>query len=240
MSLKPERRRTPPAAREEAVSTPRFFERASEERRLDRLIALFQGAIAAHGATAHHCFRLVLDRHAIALFGNAPLHAPALSAAAARTGLAERPERLAADRNRGVTLLTFPVILPMIEPLIVAVAMDDSAAIAIDRSKASYLNGLSTIYAMKAMPLWEIEEDVDTIAPISLKERLALALLLSGHAHAEIAQRLQCTPQAVALHMANARRKLAVADEAEAVAIAARRGWLHIPQDFGIIRKGYR
>src|SRR3546814_17967901 len=49
--------------------------------------------------------------------------------------------------------MTFPVPLPMGDPLLVSIAFDEITAAGVDRQKRARLNGLATIYAMKALPL---------------------------------------------------------------------------------------
>src|SRR3546814_10567922 len=87
--------------------------------------------------------------------------------------------------------MTFPVPLPMGDPLLVSIAFDEITAAGVDRQKRARLNGLATIYAMKALPLWEIEEDVETSCPLTLKERITLGMILCGAPHFEIAERLR-------------------------------------------------
>src|SRR3546814_9870864 len=71
-----------------------------------------------------------------------------------------------------------------------SIAFDEITAAGVDRQKRARLNGLATIYAMKALPLWEIEEDVETSCPLTLKERITLGMILCGAPHFEIAERL--------------------------------------------------
>src|SRR3546814_5571888 len=54
--------------------------------------------------------------------------------------------------------------------LLVSIAFDEITAAGVDRQKRALLNGLATIYAMKALPLWEIEEDVETSCPLRSEE----------------------------------------------------------------------
>src|SRR3546814_20579799 len=86
---------------------------------------------------------------------------------------------------------------------------------------------------MKALPLWEIEEDVETSCPLTLKERITLGMILCGAPHFEIAERLNCSISAISRHMSNAIDKLSTEGESAAIALAARRGWLHLPHEFG-------
>lgn len=219
------------------LTTPQFFDRAGEEQLLSRLMSLFEGVISSEHVQAHHCSRLVLDSHLFPLFGTSPDHAAIIGG---RIGsdpmLAERPGIVERAGN-GLALLTFPVPLPMGEPLIVSLALNSREAEEIDRQRRARLNGLATIYAMKALPLWEIEEDIETASPLTLKERITLAMTLCGAAHIDIAEQLNCSIRAISGHISNAARKLEVEGETQAIALAARRGWLNIPHEFGITDK---
>src|SRR3546814_12842175 len=83
-----------------------------------------------------------------------------------------------------------PVLLPMSDPLIVSIGIDEGILGELARSTRARANGYATIYAMKAHPLWEIEEDIETATPLPLKERIGLAMMLSGRTRFEIAEHL--------------------------------------------------
>src|SRR3546814_9930372 len=73
-----------------------------------------------------------------------------------------------------------PVLLPMSDPLIVSIGIAEGILCELDRSTRARANGYATIYAMKAHPLWEIDEDIETATPLTLPERLGFAMMLSG------------------------------------------------------------
>lgn len=220
----------------EPLSTPQFFNQAGQAQQLSRLQQLFQQVIESEQALNHQCSRLVLGFHIVPLFGTADDHAKTLGGRiAADPDLAAGPALIAGKDGR--PLMTFPVPLPMGDPLLVSIAFDEITAAGVDRQKRARLNGLATIYAMKALPLWEIEEDVETSCPLTLKERITLAMILCGAAHFEIAERLNCSISAISRHMGNAIDKLSTEGESAAIALAARRGWLHLPHEFGIPKK---
>ena len=218
----------------EPLSTPRFFEMAGRERSLQRLIDLFQDTIRSEKAVDHQCSRLALGWYAVPLFGTAPAHSERLRAqiaAAPSTDISEHPSLIPALKTGEPALLSFPVSLGLGDPLIVTLGMPANEAAQIDRRQRSRLNGLATIYAMRAVPLWEIEEDIETASPLTLRQRIVLAMVLSGHSHIEIARHLDSSLRTVATHLDNAVERLKAADEADAIALAARRGWLHLPQE---------
>lgn len=217
----------------EPPTTPQFFELAGEEKNLTQLILLFQSAMTIVDAKDHHCSRLVMHHHVVPLFGNAPGHAARIAGEAKvrKHALATRPGIISPPDPAGQALMIVPVLLPMSDPLIVSIGIDERISGELDRSTRARVNGYATIYAMKAHPLWEIEEDIETATPLTLKERIGLAMMLSGRTRFEIAEHLHCSIQAVERHLTNATHKLGTRDEVAAVALAARRGWLHLPQN---------
>src|SRR3546814_16591859 len=124
----------------------------------------------------------------------------------------------------GRPLMTFPVPLPMGDPLLVSIAFDEITAAGVDRQKRARLNGLATIYAMKALPLWEIEEDVETSCPLTLKERITLGMILCGAPHFDIAERLHCSISAISRNMITAIPKLSTQSESATNPPATRPG----------------
>lgn len=96
----------------------------------------------------------------------------------------------------------------------------------LDRPTRARLNALATVYGMCGRSLVELGEDVDTAAPLSLRERRCLALFALGRNDWEISTELAITMQTVSRHFEGAGRKLGTHGRAEAVAAAARYGWL--------------
>ena len=96
----------------------------------------------------------------------------------------------------------------------------------LDRMVRARLNALATVYGMCGRSLVELGEDVETAAPLTLRERRCLALFALGRNDWEISTELAVTMQTVSRHFEGAGRKLGTHGRAEAVAIAARHGWL--------------
>src|SRR3546814_11476380 len=84
----------------------------------------------------------------VPLFGTADDHAKTLGRRiAADPDLAAGPALIAGKGGR--PLMTFPVPLPMGDPLLVSIAFDELTAAAVDRQKRARLNGLATLYVKK-------------------------------------------------------------------------------------------
>lgn len=99
-------------------------------------------------------------------------------------------------------------------------------AASVGRSLAARLAGTAELYATFGVAMLQRESDVATSVGLGLAERQCLAQLLLGHGEGEIAAKLGIDPLAVAEHVRTATRTLGVATRAEAIALAARRGWL--------------
>ncbi len=219
----------PAVGKSAALSTPRFQELVQKTSDLARATELFDQAISSAGAVNHLCSRLVLECHAVPLFGEANHHCVRITTAAQSDMWdIESPLMMPPRGKFTEALLMIPVPLLLGDPLIVSIGFDEPQA-AVDRSIRARLHGLSVIYAHRALTLWEIEEDIETSAPLTLKERIVFALLLSGYPQWDIAQRMECSLDGVSAHIENATVKMRAADTATAVAMAARRGWLHLP-----------
>lgn len=96
----------------------------------------------------------------------------------------------------------------------------------LDARESARLSGWAEVYASFASALLERAQDVPTAIGLGLAQRQCLGLVLVGRTDLEIAESLGITPLAVRGHIADAVEKLDVATRAEAVSIAARRGWL--------------
>lgn len=96
----------------------------------------------------------------------------------------------------------------------------------LDSRDSARLSGWAEVYASFASALLERAQDVPTADGLGLAQRQCLALVLVGRSDLDIANVLGITPLAVRGHIDDAAAKLNVASRAEAVSIAARRGWL--------------
>lgn len=97
---------------------------------------------------------------------------------------------------------------------------------AIDRARQARMHLLAVVYAERRDTLMAEARDLATAVPLTLVERQLFGLLLTGGTIGDVAPRLDRSPRAIDLHLMRAAARLGVADPAEAVALAARRGWL--------------
>jgi len=95
-----------------------------------------------------------------------------------------------------------------------------------DRAALARLQGFCEVYATYGYPLLERQQDIATNAGLGIVQRRCLALVLTGHPDYEIADVLDLTPFSVRAHIDHAMDVLGTKSRAEAVATAARRGWL--------------
>lgn len=228
-----------PARKPQAPGIQHFQTALAGTTRLDRATEMFGQAIEHGGATGHQCSRLVLEQHAFPLFGDAAHHGKRISELAqSDTWDIESPAFLPARKQETEALLAIPVQMLTGDPLVVSIGFDEGDTRAIDMQLRAQLHGLAVIYAQRAVTLWEIEEDIETVTPLTLKERLSFAMLLCGLPPFEIALEMDCSPAAVSAFIQSATGKLKTADTAAAVALAARRGWLHIPHELAKHQRG--
>ena len=68
------------------------------------------------------------------------------------------------------------------------------------------------------------------VTPLTARELTVLTELASGHGNEAIARALRMSPNTVRTHVQNILSKLGVHSKLEAVAMAIRQGWVHIPQ----------
>ena len=221
-----------------SVGTPEFLSMAYREDSLGRLTDLFTKNIKSMHARNHLCPRLVVGKYAAPLFGNCSEHAEEISYLFKSNQYDYRKNIVIyTNKNNYDMIIGFMIDLPLGDPLILSIGYNRHIYEAIDIDTRSKLAAIATIYAMKALPLWEIEEDLETASPLTLMERTVLAMILTGLSRFEIAHWLDRSVAAVTRHIGNAIEKVGGRDEAEAVAIAARHGWLHFPHGFGMINK---
>ena len=185
---------------------------------LPALSAAFAGAIAAEGYDTHCCLRASPDAAPEILFGDAR----SLSGAA-RHLVDESPEYPVPFAAGGHHDLLVPVQCWQADALFVLVAGRPDSP---DRATIARVHGLAEVLATYGYSLFERQQDIATGAGLGLVQRRCLALILTGHRDVDIARLLDLTPLAVEGHLAQAMILLDADIRAQAVAIAARRGWL--------------
>lgn len=102
----------------------------------------------------------------------------------------------------------------------------DGRRVPIGPALRASLQGRSEVYATYGLSLLERERDVITASGLGLVQRQCLARLLTGERDPQIAEALGLTPLAIRGHIESAMKFLSARSRAEAVSIAARRGWL--------------
>lgn len=99
----------------------------------------------------------------------------------------------------------------------------------VDRDEHAALQGLAQVYVTLGMALLEQARDLPTECGLGIEQRRCLAALLTGMNDGDIAETTGLSPLAVRGHIENACRLLGASTRVEAIAIAARRGWLALP-----------
>jgi DNA-binding CsgD family transcriptional regulator len=166
----------------------------------ERLVTLFAEALAEPGIGGHFCLRKT-GATLTPLLGDAP-------------DLIGAPHRFFVDSDdmhfAGARVL-------LAEP--------DRA---LGSEQMARVRGYAQLYAARALALQELADDVETDCGLSLRERYVLGRRLAGLAPVDIALEADLTVQTVVSAIDNAVARLGVRTVAEAISVAARRGWLAI------------
>jgi len=96
----------------------------------------------------------------------------------------------------------------------------------LDREQITTLSALATLYAAHGQTTFDLAQDVADRPPLTMRERQCLAWAAKGKSDWDIGMILGISMKTAETHMTNAKRKLNVANRAQAVVEAARRGWL--------------
>jgi DNA-binding CsgD family transcriptional regulator len=166
----------------------------------ERLVTLFAGMLAEHGIAGHFCLR----KTATTL---TPL-------------VGDMPELIAGRHNFFVdsddTHFAGARVL-LAEPDRV-----------LTKEEMARVRGYAQLFAARALALQELADDVETECGLSLRERYVLGRRLAGLAPIDIANESGITVQTVSSAIDNAVARLGTQNQAEAIAFAARRGWLAV------------
>jgi len=183
--------------------------RAQTAETLEALIEIFAGSIAADGFRSHFCFGIGESGLIEPLFGDT--HALPTRRVFEMEAL-DRPGHLLLKLHgwhAGDLFLSL-----------------DGRRVPIGPATRASLQGRAEVYAAYGMALLEREQDLMTASGLGLVQRQCLARLLTGERDPQIADALGLTPLAVRGHIESAMEFLSARSRAEAVSIAARRGWL--------------
>jgi len=176
---------------------------------LQDLTGTFTASISADGFQSHFCFGIGEDGGIAPLFGDA------------RSLPVRRAPGEATMVRPGYVLLT----LQCWHEGDLFIGLGGRRA-PIGPTLGASLQGRAEVYATYGMALLERERDVMTGSGLGLAQRQCLARILTGERDPQIAEALGLTPLAVRGHIESAMKFLSARSRAEAVSLAARRGWL--------------
>ena len=166
----------------------------------ERLVTLFADALTEYGIDGHFCLRKS-GVSLIPLLGDAPQ-------------LITAPHRFFVDSDdmhfAGARVLLANPDRPL------------------DREESARVRGYAQLYAARALALQELGDDVQTDCGLSLRERYVLGRRLAGLAPVDIALESGISVQTVSSAIDSAVSRLGCQSQAEAIAIAARHGWLAV------------
>jgi DNA-binding CsgD family transcriptional regulator len=166
----------------------------------ERLVSLFADALAEHGISGHFCLRK--------------------KGAALTPLLGDAPELIAGSHGFAVDsddMYFAGARVLLAEP-----------ERALTREESARVRGYAQLFAARALALHELGDDVETDCGLSLRERYVLGRRLAGLAPIDIAIESGVSVQTVASAIDNAVARLGAENQAEAIAFAARRGWLAV------------
>ena len=167
----------------------------------EALVTLFAGALAEHGIAGHFCLRR-----------SGPVFTPLVG---------DAPE-LIQQADRCLTIDTDDVFMPGVRVLLSTPDHPLSA------EHETRIRGYAELFAARVLALQELADDVNTECGLSLRERFVLGRRLAGIAPIDIALETKLSVATVSAAIDSATEKLNVATPAEAISLAARRGWLAV------------
>lgn len=167
----------------------------------EALVALFAGALAEHGIDGHFCLRR--------------------SGAAFTPLIGDCPE-LVQQGEAGLSIDTDGAFMPSVRVLLAQPSRVLTA------EETTRIKGYAELFAARVLALQELADDVNTECGLSLRERFVLGRRLAGIAPIDIALETKLSVATVSAAIDSAVEKLGVGSPAEAISLAARRGWLAI------------
>jgi len=167
----------------------------------ETLVGLFADALAEHGISGHFCLRRSGETHT-PLLGDVP-------------DLINREQDCVVVDTGDIFLTGMRVLLAR-----------PSAPLPSDQW--ARVRGYAELYAARAMALQELADDVQTECGLSLRERYVLGRRLAGLAPLDIAIESNLTVATVSTAIDTAIQRLGAATVADAISLAARRGWLAV------------
>lgn len=180
---------------------------------LDRLTDRFAGALGEHGIAGHYCARRGESGRVVPLFGDSPALFGAEEARPFAGAVPAGPDGACAMTIEGAPADPFEMRF-------------SGPAEALDKAAVARLRGYATLYVARAVILQAKLSGPVTASGLTLCERFILGRILVGDKVIDIAGRLGQPVPTVLAEIADAMATLGVEDRADAVALAARRGWL--------------
>lgn len=165
------------------------------------LVVMFAQALSEHGIAGHFCVRG--------------------AGAALQPILGDTPELVARPED----CLVIPCNSLPGSPARMLLAQPEAP---LEPAEMARVRGYSELYAARAIALQELEDDVDTGCGLTLRERYVLGRRLAGQAPVDIAAESGLSVPTVAAALDGATKRLGDGNEAAAIALAARRGWLAV------------
>ena len=167
----------------------------------ETLVTLFANALAEHGIAGHFCLRK-----------SGAGFTPLLGDSPALIGQAENCLHI--DTDEAFMSGTRVLLARPARPL--------------SREHATRIRGYAELYAARALALQEMADDVSTDCGLTLRERFVLGRHLAGLAPIDIAIEAKVSVATVSAAIDSAIAKMGVETLADAIALAARRGWLAV------------
>jgi DNA-binding CsgD family transcriptional regulator len=167
---------------------------------IESLVELFAGALAEHGIAGHLC----LSRAGTSLLPVA----------------GDMPRLMNSD-----DVLRAEVEASALPGAVVLMAKPRRALSAEQQAR---VRGYAQLFAARVMALQELADDVDTDCGLTLRERYVLGRRLAGLSPLDIALEAQLSIATISDTLDRAVEKLGVTNLREAIALAARRGWLAV------------
>ena len=165
----------------------------------ESLVELFAGALAEHGIEGHFC----------------------LTGAAASVPVAGDAPALISDDD----VWTINVESGALPAARVLLARPNRP---LNKDGAARIRGYAQLFAARVLALQELADDVDTDCGLTLRERYVLGRRLAGLAPLDVAAEANLTIATVSEALDRAVEKLGAESLGEAIALAARRGWLAV------------
>lgn len=168
---------------------------------LETLVSLFADALAEHGIEGHFCLRKT-EAGLVPLAGDCP--------------------RLMSSQESCIVVDTDERFMAGTRVLLAAPCHS------LTGGEMALLRGYAELFAARAVALQELADDVPTDCGLSLRERYVLGRRMAGLAPIDIAGEAGLSIATVCAAIESAIARLGCATLAEAIAFAARRGWLAV------------